>query len=560
MTLRAALRSLTVPGALAALLVAAPASRADDPVAASAQGTAIVADAGVTAWRGDDGHIVLQPLGGVAVRTSLRLPAGTRFDVGSRFGGAQLVYTSGCSVRRGTCAVRTAATSQLRVRDRLNPRTLTHIPYRGGGGPAIAIDGSRLVYAVHGTTRSRGKIVDCDVPYVRTFGGSRATTRRLDRGRCATLAQLDLGESRVAVLARPDFRYGSGATEARLIRAAGGRSRTLQTETQGEESNFIGSVSIDRGAVFAARGGIRQADVFTRFSLRTGRRTEARAFAALAGPFARDGGRVHYLEIPSGGSFDCGSAAGAPCLVIAGSDPFGSEPRQLAPQLTLALSPEPVFVDTRPSARVTVTRRIVTRTAQVGAAPVAGLAVELLSARLAPVGSTPTPPAPTGASASTGADGTATIAIPGTPVPHLTLSAVSHPAAGGFRITTPDTIIMQTYVHMTATAERVAGGRLRISGTISPALPGRKVRLDRRLERTCTNVFPGARVTPSTVDTPKGCADRWTQNPLATAAVSADGASYTVEAAAPAGTYRISMDFAGGADVYAGETAPVDAP
>jgi hypothetical protein len=73
-------------------------------------------------------------------------------------------------------------------------------------------------------------------------------------------------------------------------------------------------------------------------------------------------------------------------------------------------------------------------------------------------------------------------------------------------------------------------------------------------------VFGGALVTPSTVDTPAGCADRWSQNPLATAAVSADGASYAIDAATPADVYRVSLDFAGGADVFEGETAQITAP
>jgi hypothetical protein len=59
---------------------------------------------------------------------------------------------------------------------------------------------------------------------------------------------------------------------------------------------------------------------------------------------------------------------------------------------------------------------------------------------------------------------------------------------------------------------------------------------------------------------PAGCVDRYTEDPVATAPVSADGASFTLDAGTPPGTYRVALDFAGGADVHAGETAPVDAP
>jgi hypothetical protein len=563
MTSRARLSLLAIPAALTALLAIAPAGQADDAVATSALGTPVVADSGVTAWRADDGHIMLQAVGGTVARTSVTLPAGRRFDVGARHGGAVLVYTGDCSTRTGTCTVRTVALSALQVGRQGPARTLTRIPYHGGGAPAIAVDGDRLAYAVHGSTRSRGRTVPCDVPYVRTSSGSRSATRRLDRGHCAAITQLDLGEGRVALLVQPAIRYGTGASEARVIRAGGGPSRTLQREAQGEESNFIGAVSIDRGAVFTTRGGIRQANVFSRFSLATGKRSDARAFTTLIGPFARDAGRLHYLQGQGGSSSQCGGYAGAPaCLVVAGGDAFAAGERLLAPRLTLAVTPQPVFIDTAPSAVLTATRARVTRTAQLGTVPVSDLPIELLAAPVPSAEQRPAVPTPTGATGTTGADGTATIAIPGAPFTRRFLAAVSRPAAGaGAPVQTADAAYVQTYVRMTATAERLAGGRLRVSGTITPAQPGRKVRLDRRVERVCTNVVSGPIVSPSAADTPKGCADRWTQDPLTTAAVSADGASFVLEtAAAPAGAYRVALDFAGGADVYAGETATFDVP
>jgi hypothetical protein len=549
MSVPAALRRLAVPATvLTAALAAAPSALADDPVATTRTATAITADAGVAAWRADAGRLTVRIGTRAPVTTSWRPPSGAPLDVGARSGGgAQLVYASGCSTRTGRCSLRTVALTTRTVAGRLIPRTVAQIPYGGGGAPAVAIDGARIAYAVHRGT--------CDVPYVRTSARGRATTRRLDRGHCATITQLDLGEGRVAVLARP----GARPTEARIVRATGGRSRTVQAESQGEESNFIGAVSIDRGALFTARAGIRQANVFSRFSLKDFTRSEARAFTSLVGPFARDAGRMYYDQQPAGGSFACDGKSGlSPCLVIAGGDAFGSGERLLAPELALTVSPQPVFTDTAAAAVVTATRRHVTRTAQVGSEPVAGLPVELLSARLTQTA--PAPPAPTGATATTGVDGTATIAIPGTPVPRLSLSAVSRPAAGGVAVQAPDSVLLRTFVHLTATPERLAGGRLRITGTISPAQPGRKVRLDRWLERVCNGAQRGTVVTPSSADTPAGCFDRWTEDPLATAAVSADGASYALEAATPSDVYRVSLDFAGGADVFGGETAPITAP
>ncbi|HMJ34209.1 MAG TPA: hypothetical protein VK501_09845 [Baekduia sp.] len=554
MSVPTSLRLLALPVALltavlAAATPAAPAALADDPVATTKTATAITADAGVAAWRADDGRLTVRIGSRAPVTTSLRPPAGAPLDVGARSGGgAQLIYASGCSTRSDQCSLRTVALSTATVAGTLRPRTVTHVRYGGGGAPAVAIDGSRIAYAVR-----RGS---CDVPYVRTTSQRRAATRRLDRGHCATIEQLDLGEGRVAVLAGP----GNRRTEARVIRATGGPSRTLQAESQGEESNFVGAVSIDGGALYTARGGIRQANVFSRFSLKDFKRTEARAFVSLVGPFARDAGRQYYDQQPAGGSLHCDGTGGlSPCLVVAGSDAFASGERLLAPALALTVSPQPVFTDTPASAVVTAARRSVTRTAQAGSVPVGGLTIELLSARLTQ--SAPTAPAPTGATATTGADGVAAVAIPGPAVPRRSLGAVSRPGSGGVAVQTPDTFLLQTFVHLTATPERLADGRLRVSGTISPAQPGRKVRLDRRLERVCNGQQPMSTVvTPSTADTPAGCVDRWTQDPLATAAVSADGASYSVAAATPAGVYRVSLDFAGGADVLPGESPAITAP
>jgi hypothetical protein len=543
--------------ALAAGGASASTASADEPVGASAQGTPIVADAGYAAWRGDDGRIVIRAGDGAPRVTNLRPPASSIFDVGVGPGGdgAQLVYTEGCSTRSHACTVRSAA---LRSSGTLSTRVVAHISYRGGGSPAIAAYGSRLIYAVHGTT-GRGRTASaCDVPYVRTGTG---TPRRLDRGHCSAISQLDGGDGYVALLAHPGIRSGSGATEARVIKVTGGPSRTLQREAQGEESNYIGAVAIDREALYTARGGIRQANVFARIQLGSRARSDARAFVSLEGAFARDRGRNFYAQaVGFEASTEC------PCVLVAGRDPFASGTRQLVPELGLTVTPQPVFTDSAPSAVATLSRRTVSRTAVVGGpAPVAGVPVELLSATAASTETAPPVPAPTGATATTGADGTATIAIPGTPVPRRFLTAVTRPAAGGVAIPSANNVYLQTYVRMTAAAERLADGRLRVTGTISPAQAGRKVRLDRKLDRICNQgtTIPGTVVQPQQAGVPAGCFDRYTQDPVTTASVSADGTSYTLEApagSAPAGTYSVSLDSPRGASVYAGQTTGFTAP
>jgi hypothetical protein len=549
-------RRLTVPAAaaLVALVAAAPSTFADEPFGSSARGTAIVADAGYAVWRADDGRVVVRAGRGHPQTTSLKPPASTILDVGVRAGGkgAQLIWTEGCSTRSGSCAVRGGQVTSSGVQQ---ARVIARIPYRGGGSPAVAIEGSRLAYAVHGTTGSGKRKSACDVPYVRALSSRGSSTRKLDRGHCGAISQLDVGEGYVAILAHPAVTYGSGSTEARVVKIGGGRSRTLQREAQGEESNYIGAISLDGGALYTARGGIRQANVFTRIRLSSRTRTDVRAFVNLAGAFARDRGHDYYAQTVSfESSTECG------CIIVAGDDPFAVAQRVLAPELALTVAPQPVYVDSAPAAVATLTRRTVSRTAVVGTAPVIGMPVELLSSDVVSGPVNPTPPTPTGAMATTGADGTATIPIPGTPRWRLLLGAVTRSIVGGaVPIPTTQNLYVTTYVHMTAGAARLADGRLQVSGTISPAQPGRKVRLDRRLERVCNQrQFGPAVVTPSSVGVPAGCSDRWTQDPVATATVGADGASYVIDAGAPAGTYRVSLDFAGGAAVYAGETGVVE--
>jgi hypothetical protein len=527
---------------LAAVVAVPGTARADVPVGAVAHDTPLVADAGFAAWRGDDGRLVVRPAGGSPRVTSLRPPASARFDVGDARGGglrrAQVVWTEGCSTRTRHCAVRSATVTTTSAGP---ARLIAHIPYRGGGSPAIAVEGAHLAYAVRSGS--------CDVPY---YDG-----RRLDRGHCARLSQLDLGDGHVAALASPTAT--PRATEARVVRTRGGSSRTLQRESQGEESNFIGSVSIDRHTLFTARGGIRQANVFQRLSFGGTQRTALRSFVALEGAAARDRGRTYYLQSTGYESTgDCG------CLVVAGDDPFSGATRTLVPEVSLTVTPQPVFVDSAPSAQVSVTARSVAHNSVLGSSPIAGVPVELLSAvPTEPRAQVPTP-TPTGGTATTGADGVARIAIPGPAVPFRYLAAQTRPTAQSV-VSIPTSVVtyMPSYAHMTATATRLADGRLQISGTISPALPGRKVRLDRKLDRICnaSAVTPGRTTSPSQATAPAGCFERYTQDPVATADVSADGATYTVVApsSAAAGTYRVALDFANGALVFPGESAPFDA-
>ncbi|HEX6388257.1 MAG TPA: hypothetical protein VFZ89_02385, partial [Solirubrobacteraceae bacterium] len=380
----------------------------------------------------------------------------------------------------------------------------------------------------------------CDIPYTRRTGSDPTRAKRLDRGHCGNLDQLELEGSRIAVLAHPepDIRR----SEARLLHTYGGRSRTVQREAQGEESNFIGQVALDGPYLYTARGGIRQANLFTRFNLRFNTRADARAFTSLVGGFAVERGRITYVETNS---------LGTDYTMVDGGDPFVGT-RLLTPRLTFDIAPAPLYVDQSAQGVGRLSRARVSRTTQLGTVPLAGVRIELVR-----VDGFTTPNVtrhPTGVLATTDGDGGYVLPIGGTPRPRMVYTAITRPTSG-VQVQPADATYVVSYVRMTTSAQRLPDGRLRVTGTITPAQPGRKVRLDRRLERVCNaGIFP-TRPTPSTVDVPSDCADRYTQNPIATADVSADGASFAIEAATAPGDFRVALDFAGGAEVYAGESA-----
>jgi hypothetical protein len=531
-------------------VVAPAAARADVAVGTSARGTEISADAGWAAWRRDDGLLLVRAGNGGPGVTALRPPASAPFDVGTRRGGggAQVAWAESCSLRTHRCAVRSA---RLRGSQTGLARVVAHVPYGGGGSPAVAVDGSRLAY----TLRS-GR---CDVPYVRTLPSSSA--RRLDRGHCAKITQLDVASGYVAVLAQPPVTYGSGATEARLVRWGGGPSRTVQREAQGEESNYIGSVAIDGGYLFTARGGIRQANVFKRYTLSgRGASSEARAFVDLEGGFARDRGNTYYNQADS-----YESSTECPCVVVAGSDPWAATgSRLLIPALRVDITPQPVYVDSDPTAVATLTRQAVTRSALSGApVPVPNTRVRLLAATETAL-TQPPAPVDTGVSGTTDAGGVVSLRIPGPAAPARLISAVADTGGGAVPVPNDREIFLRAFVHMTANATRLADGRLQVTGTITPAQPGRKVRLDRKLERICNTTvgLSGTLLSPGQTGVPAGCFDRYTEDPVTTAAVGPDGSTYTLiaPASAPAGTYTTSLDSPRGQLVYPGETTPFPAP
>ncbi len=499
-----------VLGAALAVALTTPAlAAADDFIGTVDRDSPIVADAGVAAWRSPDGQLVVRK--GTAapeVHKLTPLPANTPFDVGAG-STPQLIYASGCALSTHRCDVRIALLGPGRV----GARKVRTIPYRGGGAPAVAVDGKHVAWTVR-----EGR---CDVPYV--------DGRRLDRGHCGDIDQLDMAGGRLASLASIGRR-----TEARLQRTTGGRSTLLQRESQGEESNYVGAVSLDGAYVYTSLAGERPANGWARYGLKTRQRTNARAFTSLTGAFARDRGVSYYGERDG---------------VVVGADPFTGT-HTTTPSIALDLQPQPIYVDTDVTATAKVTRRKVSRTAQLGTVPVAGAQVTLKGAQINP--DSPPPFEPVG-TAATDASGRAvfTLKAPLSPRPEYTAQLTDHDVT----ISPDDQTLPQVFVHLDSTASRAADGTVTVSGTVTPPQPGRKVKLEKRGQRNCRTAYLGAAtLSPSTED-PK-CADFWSQNPLAVADVSADGRTFTVSASGQtAGVYRVSLDAAGGSlTVYQGES------
>lgn len=544
---------LTVLAGLAAASSPAATAHADEPIATTDQPLQMTADAGAVAWltRADGGYRIVAAVKGAAPqRVGPVLHGQPTIDVAaSRTGGAVVVWAQGCSAQTRHCDVKSLA---LGGTGRATAKTIAQIPFGGGATPAVSAAPGRLAYTV-ATFRGSGKTrVRCDVPYITSSAG----LKRLNRGACAIMPQLDLEGGKLAVLALPAAVAGEEpgrVSEARLLGTTGATSERLQRESQGEESNFIDEVALDGGRVYTDRGGFRQANVFSRFDA-NGKRTDARAFTNLSGGFARDGGHNYYVANSTDGEDgECTGDAGTDCDVVSGSDPFASASRTLPAVLTLKEASPILYADAPLELTGTLLRPRATRAKLLDPAPVTGATVDLSGGTLDKDGQTDF--APNGMQATTGADGSWTVSIPS-----------PHPPRGGFLATTgtlgkpgragTTAVYPTVFARMAVTSSSRTDGNVIISGTISPAQPGRKVKLDQRTKRSCsTAVGDPSYVSPSTVDTPKGCVDLFTT--VGTTTVSADGASFTITKPAAAGSYRVSLNFAGADPLVSGETAQV---
>jgi hypothetical protein len=531
---------LAAAGALASLAVLAAAvpARADTAVAQLTRDTPVAAYGATVAWSAFD-----QASG--RHRLMMRTPAGTApaavatsaaaFDVslgpdaGGRIVALYTRCTPGCDVFRYDVLAR----REVRLRSVSSPREDEAWPTQWG---------SRVAFVRRHPTGGRGEIRQCDVPFVRDVGSARPS-RRLDRGSCGRAEGLSIRGTRIIEVtfgSPPGTRF---ASQVRRLSAAGGAVRVLAAQTSGEESNEFASATQSTSSVFVTRVGVHPTPAFVRIDAATGRRTEVAARTGLVGPAARDErGVFWYVEGPGRRSDDdCGEAVPVPCrLVRASASPFSSVPRTLTPRLTIsapsdAQVPGPLWTDPFVLAG-RLTRSVVARGALLRDDPVAGVALELL-ARVAD----PAAPglheafAPTGTTATTGADGRWSVTLPDPPSKPWFSAVTRGPGvptyAGRGTVGTVSARITMT----------VSGTSF--AGTVTPAQPGRTVLIQRLASRRCQTAAGGQQF----------CQDSW--DDVAAAPLSVSGTAFAAAVAAPApGTYRAALPFSpdDGPRTYAG--------
>jgi hypothetical protein len=517
---------------LAALAVSVPA-RADTAVVELQRTTPIAAYAGSVAWSAFD-----RPSG--RYRLMVRTPAGTQaaavapssvpFDVslGSDARGRIVaLYTRcapGCDVYRYDVVAR----RETLVR-------AVSSPNEDEARPAQWRD--RIAFVRRHPTGGTGELKDCDVPFVRDLTSARPS-RRLDRGSCGRADGMSIRGTRiieVTVGSPPHTRF---ASQVRRLSAGGGPVRVLAAQTFGEESNLFASPTQSARSVWVTRVGAHPAPAFVRLDAATGSRTEVAARTGLLGPAARDErGAFWYVE---GQGFDAGCGNPVPCrLARASASPFSAAPRTLTPRLTISAPsdtvPGPLWTDPFVlSGRLTAT--VVAGGRVVATEPVAGVPVALL-ARV----DDPAAPglhegfAPTGTSTATRADGTWSIALPDPPSKPWFSAVTRGPGVPTYAGRgTVGTVQARITLDVRGSA---------FSGTVTPAQPGRVVRLQRLASRHCETTVSGQPF----------CQDVWTD--VAPAALDAAGTGFAATVADPAaGTYRAALPFSSedGPRAYAG--------
>jgi len=523
---------------------------ADTPIGAAADETPISAYGGWTAWSSYDDTtnrfaLTLQRDGKVT-RPSVATSA-VAFDVsvGPGADGAPVALYSRAPAGRN--ATRDVYRLDLRSGDeqRLSlssPAFDEHAPTQWRSGIAFARTVKR---------RSGSTTFSCDVPYLRVGGRS----QRLDRGQCASVTGQLLRATTLwqTTLAEPRRTGVPTRSEVRSVTRSRG-SRVLIGQGSVEESNLFGGLGADGSFLYSSRFGENPLSGFVRIDRRTGAVREVRAQVELAGGLALDAGRLTYLELPNpffrGG--DCGAAN--PCRVVrASADPFGAEPRPLAPTVTLKPHPDTqgraaLVRATQPvTLSGTLTRSVVQRGRIVRDEPLTGVPIELRRGDILGAPGAGRFKA-TGLTATTGAGGAFTVTVP-PPVPPFPefLAETGGPDVG--TVSAPLSVVATADIVLSTSASAApTGGRVTFSGTVEPAQPGRTVKIQRLTHRRCLT-DSGQRRCKEDFET------------IADARLTADGRSFSVSAPlARSGEYTAMLPFARAGEPRADTAYAGDSP
>jgi hypothetical protein len=366
--------------------------------------------------------------------------------------------------------------------------------------------------------------VPCDIPYV----SRGATPRRLDRRPCAPTTGLSLRGTSIVLVTEGE----ETQSQVRRLDTRGGSARVLARTPSGEDgySPFV-SPSQSGSTVWVTQTGLRLGVpggpyTFTAIDLRSKRVTRASSHVMLAGAAVRDErGTFWYVQAVTQAIEDYGeppfcTGAIAPCrLMQASASPFSHAARTLAPEVTIATPHQnyeiaALYTDP-PVLAGDLGRPTVRDGAVVAGAPLGGVALELWQ--------TDDPDGRgtyrrTGRTATTDADG------------HWSFALEHSPPHASYRVLAPSLRIASEFVAVTAAARvtLTADGRS-LTGTVTPAHPGRSVAIQ-RLDRTrCRKDAQGAPV----------CDERaW--KTVATAPLDAAGTGFSATVAA-AGTYRADL-------------------
>jgi len=511
-------RALSFAVAAVATAAATPA-HADTPVAEITRDTPIAALDGTVAWSHYDAASnrfrLLFRRDGVIRATAVvsREP----LDVGlGRDGAGALVavYT------RRAAADSSRDIYRYEIGSRREQKVRSASSQREDEGLPVLSEG-RLAFVRRRPTGGKGRIRDCDVPFVKVLT-SRAPSKRLDRGACGRTTGLSLRGRRLVQVTIGAPQAGRRiASQVRALSVRGGRSRVLAERGFGYEPNVYASPSQSARSVWVTRNNSSDGSRFVRISVATGRLVDVPSQLGLTGPLVRDErGRFWYVEGLT--AVGCTDQAPLPCrLVEASADPTSATVRTLAPGMSISGSADTpgILLYGDPFKLSGLLTRTVVRGGQiVRIERLAGVALRILRR----VGDPSSPGlherfAATDIVTTTRADGTWSVPIANPPpLPWFSAVTLGDPIGIYAGRGTIGTIAARIALTVNGSA---------FSGTVAPAQPGRSVKIQRLTSPRCFGGPPGP------------CMDTWVT--VAEAPLAGPATAYAATVAAPApGNYR----------------------